>query len=304
MNHYAMPCDKDTFRVTVLGSGTPVPRIERFGPATLIEAGSQKLMVDAGRGATIRLWQLKIPLSQIERLFITHYHSDHTNGIPDLWLTGWLPAQWGQRKTPFCVAGPVGAKTLMSKLEEAYALDIKIRMEDEKLPLDGIRTEVTEFDRDGLVYEKDGLRVIAFEVDHGDVIRPAYGYRFEYHGRVAVLSGDTRYHSNVVKHGKDADLLIHEVGGARPALLQDAALKRILDHHSTPKDAGRVFEQTKPKLAAYTHLVLPGTELISAMTPEEIVEETRKVYAGPLEICEDLMSFDIASEVKITRFRS
>ena len=290
------------FRVTVLGSGTPVPRIDRFGPATLIEAGNQKLLVDAGRGVTMRLWQLKIPLSQIERLFLTHYHSDHTNGIPDLWLTGWLPPRWGQRKTPFCVTGPIGAKTLMSKLEEAYALDIKIRLEDEKVPIEGIQTEVTEFDRDGVVYEKDGLKVIAFEVDHGDVIKPAYGFRFEYNGRAAVLSGDTRYHPNVVKYGMDADLLIHEVGAAKAELLRDPSLKLILDHHSTPHDAGRVFVQTKPKLAAYTHLVLLGSEKVEPVTIDEVVAQTREVYEGPLVVCEDLMSFEIGEVVKVRRF--
>jgi ribonuclease Z len=281
-----------------------VPLIDRFGPATLIEAGSQKLLVDAGRGVTMRLWQLRIPLSQIERLFITHYHSDHTNGIPDLWLTGWLPPRWGQRKAPFCVTGPRGAKTLMSKLEEAYALDIKIRLEDEKVPLEGIRTDVTEFDRDGVVYENDGLRVIAFEVDHGEVIKPAYGYRFEYQGRAVVLSGDTRYHANVVKYGKNADLLIHEVGAVDPELLKDVSLKRILDHHATPQDAGRVFEQTQPKLAAYTHLVLLGTDKVKPLTIDQVVAQTREVYRGPLVVCEDLMSFDIADGVTVRRFQA
>jgi ribonuclease Z len=227
-----------------------------------------------------------------------------TSGIPDLWLTGCLPPRWGQRKTPFCVTGPVGAKNLMSKLEEAYALDIKIRMEDEKVPFDGIRADVTEFDRDGVVYEKDGLRVIAFEVDHGDVIKPAYGYRFEYQGRVAVLSGDTRYHPNVVKYGQGADLLIHEVGAVDAELLNDASLKRILDHHSSPLDAGSVFAQTKPKLAAYTHLVLLGNESIRPVTIDQVVAQTRGVYAGPLVVCEDLMCFDIADSVSVRKFQS
>ncbi len=78
------------FRVTLIGSGNPIPAADRFGPATLIEAGDQKLLFDAGRGATIRLWQLKIPFNKISPLFLTHFHSDHTVGIPDLWLTGWL----------------------------------------------------------------------------------------------------------------------------------------------------------------------------------------------------------------------
>ena len=82
------------FKVTLLGTGTPIPRPDRFGPSTLIEAGDQKLLIDAGRGATIRLYQLGVPMGRIDALLLTHYHSDHTSGIPDLWLTGWLPSHY------------------------------------------------------------------------------------------------------------------------------------------------------------------------------------------------------------------
>src|SRR5262245_64904155 len=116
----------DDFKVTLLGTGVPTPCPDRFGPSTLIEAGDQKLLIDAGRGATIRLYQLGVPIGRIDALLLTHYHSDHTAGIPDLWLTGWLQAHFGTRTRPFRVIGPSGAKNLMSHLEEAYALDIKI----------------------------------------------------------------------------------------------------------------------------------------------------------------------------------
>ena len=206
------------FRATLLGTGVPTPRPDRFGPSTLIEAGDQKLLIDAGRGATIRLYQIGVPIGQIDALFLTHYHSDHTVGIPDLWLTGWLQSRFATRRAPFRVIGPVGANTLMSHLEKAYTLDINIRIEDEKLPPESAAIVVEEFDNDGIVYEKNGVRVIAFEVDHGDVIKPAYGYRIEYGGRAVVISGDTRYNDNVVKYGAGADLLIHEVAIVRPEL--------------------------------------------------------------------------------------
>jgi ribonuclease Z len=150
-----------------------------------------KLLFDAGRGATIRLRQINVSkgslMSKIDALFLTHYHSDHTVGIPDLWLTGWLGT--GGRKEPFRLIGPVGAKSLMANLESAYALDIKIRMEDEKLPAEGIATVVEEFEKDGIVYERDGVKVIAFTVDHGAAIKPAVGYRIEYKGRAVVIFG-------------------------------------------------------------------------------------------------------------------
>jgi ribonuclease Z len=285
-------CD---FRITLLGTGVPIPSPERFGPGTLIEAGNEKLLIDAGRGVTMRLFQLKIPIGKINPLLLTHFHSDHTSGFADLWLTGWLESSFGTRRAPFRVIGPPGTKNLTSHLEQAYADDIRIRIEDEKLKPEGIAIVAEEFAADGVVYEKDGVRVIAFEVDHGDAIKPAYGYRIEYGGRSVVVSGDTRYNENVVKHGAGADLLIHEVAAARPALMEQAYMRRIIAHHTTPPEAGLVFSRTNPRLAAYTHLVLPASDTVLPATVADLIAETRTTYSGPLEIGEDLMSFEIGS---------
>ena len=292
---------EDDFKVTLLGTSSPLPLPDRFGPSTLVEAGDQKILIDAGRGVPIRLWQLKIPLGKIDVLFLTHYHSDHTSGIPDLWLTGWLPPPFAQRKTPFHVIGPVGAKTLMENLEKAYALDIKIRLADEKLPPEGIAVTVDEFEKDGVVYEKNGMKVTAFEVDHGDVIKPAVGYRIDYKGHSAVVSGDTRYNENVIKNGTGVDLLVHEVAMARPELMQVAAFQRIMAHHTTPKEAGMVFSKAKPKLAAYTHIVLLGNPQVPEPTLDDLVAETRQTYSGSLEAGEDLTSFTIGDEITVRR---
>jgi ribonuclease Z len=292
------------FRVTLLGTGVPIPSPDRFGPCTLVEAGGQKFLIDAGRGATIRLAQLKLPIGRIDVQFLTHYHSDHTSGLPDVWLTGWLNSYYGTRKTPYRVFGPTGARELIENLERAYALDIKIRVADEKLPLSGIATDITEFDRDGTVYEKDGVKVIAFEVDHGDVIKPCYGYRFEYDGRVAVFSSDTRYNQNVIRHGTGVDLLVHEVASARPELMKEAYVQRIIAHHPVPRDAGRVFAQSRPKLAAYTHIVQVASERIPPPTIDDIVAETRQTYDGPLVVGEDLMAFDIGDTVSVRRYQT
>ena len=289
------------FRVTLLGTGVPIPSPDRFGPCTLVEAGDRKFLVDAGRGATIRLYQLNIPIGRIDVQLLTHYHSDHTSGVPDVWLTGWLESHFGTRKTPYRVIGPTGARDLIENLERAYALDIKIRIADERLPLSGIATDVTEFDRDGVVYEADGVKVIAFEVDHGDVIKPCYGYRFEYGGRAAVLSSDTRYNQNVIKYGRGADLLVHEVAMARPELMKEAYVQRIIGHHTTPYDCGRVFAQTRPKLAAYTHVVQLASRTVPPPSIEDMMEETRRTYDGPLVMGEDLMSFEIGDSVTVRR---
>jgi ribonuclease Z len=291
------------FKVTLLGTGTPIPDLDRFGPSTLVEAGNLKLLFDAGRGATIRLRQINVSkgslMSKIDALFLTHYHSDHTVGIPDLWLTGWLGT--GGRKEPFRLIGPVGAKSLMANLESAYALDIKIRMEDEKLPAEGIATVVEEFEKDGIVYERDGVKVIAFTVDHGAAIKPAVGYRIEYKGRAVVISGDTRYGQNVIKYGTGVDLLIHEVCVVRPELLSHPYVQRVVDHHTTPREAGEVFSLAKPKLAVYSHLVFLALDKVPRATVDDIVAGTRETYDGPLQVGEDLMSFEIGDTVVVSQ---
>ena len=290
-------------KVTLLGTASPSPRPDRFGPSTLVEAGGQRLLFDAGRGVPIRLWQLRVPMGTIDALFITHYHSDHTSGIPDVWLTGWLAPAFGRRTGPFRVFGPPGAKDLMDGLQKAYALDIKIRHEDEGLPLSGVAVETHEFDQDGVVYEKDGVKVIAFTVDHGDVIKPAVGYRIEYQGHAAVISGDTRYSENVVKYGTGADVLIHELGTTRPELRALPFAQKILAHHTSPRDVGRVFAQAKPKLAVYTHIVMLSNEKIPEPSLADIEAETRQTYAGPLQFGEDLMAFEIGEDVTVHPFR-
>ena len=290
------------FRVTLLGTGVPIPRPDRFGPSTLIEAGDQKVLIDAGRGATIRLYQLGVPIGRIDALLLAHYHSDHTVGIPDLWLTGWLPSHFAKRTTPFRVVGPTGANTLMAHLKKAYALDIAIRTEDEGLLSEGIAIAVEEFAGDGIVYERKGLRVIAFEVDHGDAIKPAYGYRIEFGGHVAVISGDTRFNANVIKYGAGADLLIHEVAIVRPELASEPYIQRIMAHHTTAREADAVFECAKPKLAAYTHLVFLASKQIPAASVGDLIAETRETYGGPLAVGEDLMSFEIGETVCVQRW--
>jgi len=283
------------FRVTLLGTASPSPRPDRFGPSTLVEAGNIRLLIDAGRGVPIRLWQMRVPMGTIDALLITHYHSDHVSGVPDVWLTGWLQPPFGQRRTPFHVIGPTGAKELMDNLQRAYAADVKIRLADEKNPPEGIAVKVDEFAADGVVFDKDGVRVTAFEVDHGDVIKPAYGYRIDYRGRSVVISGDTRFSENLIRHGSGADLLIHELGAAKPELLKNPAMQRIIDHHTTPRDVGRVFDRTRPKLAVYTHIVRLSNATIPEPSLAEILAETRETYSGPLVFGEDLMTFDVST---------
>ncbi len=288
----AQPVAADEFRVTLLGTGSPPPSMRRFGPAVLVQAGGQNLLFDSGRGATQRLLQAGLKLGAVNALFLTHLHSDHVVGIPDLWLTGWLAAPFAQRKGPFRIYGPTGTQGMMDGLVKAYDWDIKARTADQKLDPANLRPEVTEI-REGVVYENGGVKVSAFEVDHGELLKPAFGYRVDYAGRSAVISGDTRFSENLIKHAAGTDLLIHQVAAAREGLLKNPVFKVILDHHTKPDEAGVVFTRVKPKQAVYYHFVLLGTPAFPPMTEKDVLELTRKTYDGPLVIGEDLMAFRI-----------
>lgn len=289
------------FKVTLLGTGTPGPRPDRFGPSTLVEVGSAKLVFDCGRSCTTRLWQLRIPLGTV-KLFITHLHSDHIVGIPDLWLTGWTTPRYGGRKKPFQVWGPTGTQEMMSHLEQAYQEDIRVRRElNTSITPEAVAVIARDF-TEGVMYEENGVRVTAFRVRHGQ-IKEAFGFRVDYKGHAVVISGDTGPSENFVKYAQGADVVVHEVGVARPELLEKAAWARqIMTLHSSPEDAGREFSRIKPKLAVYTHFSMLSGEGVSEVTIPEIVARTRTTYAGPLEAGEDLMSISIGDTVTVQRY--
>jgi ribonuclease Z len=287
------------FKVTLLGTSTPNPLPDRFGPSTLVEAGSERLLFDCGRGATIRLWQLKIPLGTV-RLFITHLHSDHTVGIPDLWLTGFSPLPYGLRKAPFAVYGPKGTAAMMSYLEKAYKADIENRREFMPNFSSQQVAIVAKDIEEGVVYDHNAVRVTAFKVKHAN-LKDAFGFRVDYQGHSVVISGDMAPNENFIKYAQGADVVIHEVGVARPELLEkDAGVRHMLaTHHSSPEDAARDFVRIHPKLAVYTHYTRPRRDDIPEVSIAEIISRTRAIYSGPLEAGEDLMSISIGDSVTV-----
>lgn len=290
-------------KVTLLGTGAPVPSIERFGPSILVEAGGQRLLFDCGRGASQRLWQLKIPLGQVNALFLTHLHSDHVVGIPDLWLTGWIPAVYGRRATPLQVYGPDGTKLMMDNLVKAFAWDIATRSK-EKNKADSGATVAGSDISEGFVWESKGVKVTPFIVQHADFIDSALGYRIDYAGHSVILSGDTRYSENLIRYAKGTDLVIHEVAAANDHSMKTSPLvNQILGFHTSPEEAGKVFEQTKPKLAVYSHIVLLTAEpSIPPPTMDEVLLRTKKMYGGALQAGEDLLSIEVGDEIKVSKY--
>ncbi|GCB02460.1 MBL fold metallo-hydrolase [Ralstonia sp. SET104] len=285
------------FTVTLLGTGSPTPRPERNGPSTLIEVGGKKLLFDMGRGNTVSLFRAKIPFGEITAHFITHLHSDHINGLPDLYLTGWLGTPYASRQGPFVVYGPKGTEAMMAKLYDAFSEDRRIRHADEHLTLEAAAVQAHDIGP-GVVYDVDGVRVTAFKVFHGALIEPAFGYKIEYKGHKVVLSGDTKYAPAVEKEGTGADLLIHEVAilgsDAERLLAERPVYRAIMDHHITPEQAGILFNNAKPKLAVFSHIVIAGTA--APDTVDQIVAQTRKAYAGPLVVGEDMMRFNVGDD--------
>jgi ribonuclease Z len=282
----------DPFRITLLGTGAPPPSLDRFGPSTLVEAGKEKFIIDAGRGAMQRLNQLSIPFADITGIFLTHHHSDHVVGFVDLWLTGWIGMPWGMRRTPLRVWGPEGTKQMMEHLPKAFHVDIRVRSRN--YPMDGVRLEA-DVVNEGMVYDRNGVRVIAFEVDHGGEDLPAFGYRINYRGHSAVISGDTTFNENLIRHARGTDLLVHEVTSATGAGTENKEqLQRIRRNHTTPDQAGIVFSRAQPKLAVYNHLLLFGDA-----KAEDLIPATRANYSGPLVVGADLMAIDIGDTVEI-----
>lgn len=281
-------------RVTLLGTGAPPPVMTRFGPSILVEAGQQKFLFDAGRGALQRLAQAGVRWQDVDGVFLTHLHSDHVVGFPDLWLTGWLVSPGRDR--PLDLWGPTGTKKMVAHLEQAYEFDLRVRVHDDRAAPQGL-VVLAEDISEGVVLEKDGLKVTAFEVDHGPV-KPAFGYRVDHGGRSVVLSGDTRVSQNLIRHAEGVDLLVHEV--ASPETFQRAGVpparaRTVIEHHVTPEQAGEVFARTKPRLAVYSHIVLP------IATEHDLIPPTRRTYSGRLEVGEDLMVIEVGETIEVRR---
>ncbi|MDE1918767.1 MAG: MBL fold metallo-hydrolase [Sphingomonadales bacterium] len=288
--------------VTLLGTGTPTLSPVRFGYSTLVQAGGLNLVFDAGRGNAIRLAQLGVPLGKVTATFITHYHSDHLIGLPDLWTTSILQSPQNRRDTPFELYGPVGIKGVAAGMEAMFSSDLKIRKDDGEVRGQGEMLDVHEFTHDGVVFERNGVRVTAFTVDHGAVIKPAVGYKIEYHGHSVVLSGDTRFNQNVIDEAKGSDLLVHEVSIISTHHNKEAWAQSSINHHTSPEEAGTVFARSKPKLAVFSHISRPGPQ--DETNTDEALESRAQAQwpNGRITVGTDLMQITIGDAITTTRW--
>jgi ribonuclease Z len=292
----------DDLKITLLGTGIPNPNINAFGTSTLVEVGEIKVLLDCGRGAVMRLWQAGHTLGSVDTVILSHYHSDHYVGLLDLLMTGAIPQKaWAGRDKPLDVYGPKGLQALVNGAWQMAEPDRDIRVADGEMQGEIMRINPHIYEDEGVIFEKDGLRIIAIEVDHGEFIKPAYAFRVEYKGLVFVHSHDTRYNQNLIAQAEGADVFVHEVAAARPETMERyPKVKVAIDHHSSPKDVGRVFSRTRPKLAMLTHIVLLPP---NPVTIDEVLDELSTEYDGPVVVAEDLMTICIGRNISVTPYR-
>lgn len=281
----------DALHVLLCGTGSPMPDPTRANACAAVIAGGHVVVIDAGPGSWAKLATARIPAAAIDAVMLTHLHSDHIGGLGEVALQGWV----GGRVTPLDIYGPgkpeeikplldaegdaygaSGTAEVVAGFAEAYDTDSGFRLAHhgaDYLSPDGARLVAHEIatpaaDEAVPVYDRDGLKISAFLVNHHPV-EPAFGYRIEYKGRVAVVSGDTKKVENMVRFAKDADLLVHEALSAHMVGLLARALdeagdtrraklvRDTVDYHTTPVEAAEIARDANVRLLVFTHMVPP-----------------------------------------------
>lgn len=265
-------------RAILLGTGNPNPDPQSMGPAVAIVSGEHVYIVDCGPGVVRRAVQAEITMQQLTRAFITHLHSDHTAGCPDLIFT---PAVTG-RQEPFEIYGPPGTRAMTDHIMAAWKEDMDVRLHGLEPSVPRAYIVQAHDVKPGEIYRDAAVRVIAFPVQHGSW-KHAYGYRFETKDKVIVLSGDTTYSPSLIEAAKGCDILIHEVYS------QAGLAKRTPDwqkyhsvFHTSGRDVGRVAAQVRPRKLVLYHQLPMGE------TPEEALGEVREQFDGETIYGKDL----------------
>lgn len=271
--------------VVMLGTGTPNADPDRSGPAVAIVANGRAYLVDAGPGvvrraaAAARAGTPALAAKLLDRVFITHLHSDHTVGLPDLIFTPWVL----ERTAPLAVYGPPGIKAMTDHLEQAYAEDIHVRVDGaEPANETGYKVDAHEVDT-GVVYRDSNVVVRAFAVPHGDW-KVAYGYRFDAGGRSIVISGDTHASDAVVRACDGCDVLLHEVYSAEMFVRRPPEWQRYhAAAHTSTKELAALATRARPKLLVLYHQLYWGTD------DDGLIREIRAAgYTGPVISAKDL----------------
>jgi ribonuclease BN (tRNA processing enzyme) len=265
-------------RVVLLGTGTPNPEPQRMGPASAVISGNRVYIVDCGPGVVRRAAEAGIHMDQLTRLFVTHLHSDHTAGYPDLILT---PAVTG-RQEAFEAYGPPGLRAMTAHILSAWKEDLAIRLHGLEPSVPQAYVVRVHDVKPGEIYRDEQVRVTAFGVPHGSW-KYAYGYRFEARDKVIVFSGDTTFSEELARQAKGCDILVHEVYSQKGLEKRTPDWRRYhAAFHTSAPDVGRIAAQAQPKKLVLNHLLPMGE------TPEEVLAEVRKHFQGEVIYGTDL----------------
>lgn len=279
--------------VTVLGSGGPIPTIERSGPAFALSAGEDISIVDCGSGTLRQMMIANLPVERSIRVFLTHLHSDHTLGLGQFVLGGWTLGRRSLR-----IFGPPGTEEMVELwFSRMLGWDVQYRAGLGR-PSSGLTDIVVEECGAGPVMSEQGLRVTAADGIHAT---PDLAYRFDYGDRSVVFSGDTAPADSVAELAAGADVLFHEsnlVSSVRDAYASQegglAVWESIQDHHSSPANAGEIAQKAGVRYLILVHF-LPGADTNLA------VEEASARFSGTVLAAEDLMRIEISEDISATQ---
>jgi len=280
--------DTAATKVAMLGTGTPNPFPERSGPGVAIVVNDEAYLVDFGPGIVRRAASLSpeyggdisgLSVDKLNHAFLTHLHSDHSVGLPDLLLTSWVAG----RDRPLKLFGPEGTASMAENIIAAYKEDIRYRLySDQPANNQGWRIATTEITETGSVYKDKNVTVEAFSVHHGSW-PDAWGYRFTTPDKVIVISGDTAPSDLLLEYAKDADILIHEVYSLEGFQKKEPRWQKYhAGNHTSTHELGELAAKARPKLLVLYHQLLWGS------SHETLLNEVREVYDGKVVSARDL----------------
>lgn len=299
----------DGLHLGLCGTGSPMPNPRRAGPCNVIVAGQQVFVVDMGENGNRNLALMGISAARVDALLLTHFHSDHIDGIGPLMLYHWTR---GASTAPLPVYGPQGVEQVVAGFNAAYALDNTYRVAhhgETVVPRSGAGATARPFAMAGssmVILQGGGLTVTAFTVDH-DPVAPAVGYRFDYKGRAVCISGDTAKSANLIAVCKEADVIVHDA--LQPRMVKDieAAFAAegnanaakifadIQDYHASPEQAAESAKEAGARMLVLSHLVPP---LPNAYFYPAFLGDGPARFGGEIVVGEDGMLFSLPARSK------